>query len=76
MKPTTYFFFSVLVLLLIVDAVDSSAQEKYGENQPFSSYWFIDELLEWGEKSSDFEIISVAKDGTKSGVRKGKIFRE
>ena len=25
----------------------SFAQGKYGEYQPYSSYWFIDELLEW-----------------------------
>lgn len=39
------FVFSVLVFTIFITS--SFAQVKYGEHQPYASYWFINELLEW-----------------------------
>ncbi|MCU4176624.1 GH85 family endohexosaminidase C-terminal domain-containing protein [Carboxylicivirga sp. N1Y90] len=97
-----------LILLFVGTIMRVDAQSKYGEHQPYSSYWFIDELLKWdpetdsdasvyqikgkdkiwlgkttssdyyiaslekeeNQKESIIQVISVAKDGSKSKASK------
>lgn len=41
--------FSVFVFTIFI--ANSFAQQNYGEHQPYSSYWFINELLEWNPET-------------------------
>lgn len=38
-------YFKILILIFVCQY--AVAQKDFGEHQPFSSYWFINELLEW-----------------------------
>lgn len=68
LKPKTqkmklrYLYFVALTLILSSVFAGISAQEKYGAHQPYSSYWFIDELLEWNpetDSDSKFNVSNV-----------------
>jgi len=51
LKPVKLLF---LLIALGNFFTDVNAQIKYGEHQPYSSYWFIDEFLKWNpETDSD-----------------------
>ncbi|MEP2280518.1 hypothetical protein [Maribacter sp.] len=56
---------AILIYLVIIGfATKGHAQkEQYGENQPYSSYWFVEELLKWSaneDAESKFNISHVA----------------
>lgn len=39
---------SILICLIVIFIYNSSyAQKAYGKHQPYASYWFIEELLQW-----------------------------
>lgn len=42
-----------LICLMIISFVTNgyTQEEDYGDNQPYSSYWFVDELLQWSAES-------------------------
>ncbi|RED47450.1 endo-beta-N-acetylglucosaminidase [Seonamhaeicola aphaedonensis] len=42
-----------LIILLIFVCQYAVAQKDFGKYQPFSSYWFIDELLEWNPREDN-----------------------
>lgn len=45
--------FIVSVLIASQFCTNSYAQKKYGEHQPYSSFWFIDELLQWDSSTDE-----------------------
>ncbi len=51
LKSLKFLFF---LFALVIFFTNGNAQIKYGEHQPYSSYWFIDEFLNWNpETDSD-----------------------
>ena len=57
-KVTVYF-----VILFFWCGFNIKAQEQeYGKNQPYSSYWFVHELLEWSpenDREAKFNVSSI-----------------
>ncbi|TDT40427.1 endo-beta-N-acetylglucosaminidase D [Maribacter spongiicola] len=56
---------AVLIGLVIVGFVTNgyTQENQYGDNQPYSSYWFVEELLQWSpesDKDAKFNISQVA----------------
>ncbi|WP_405413861.1 endo-beta-N-acetylglucosaminidase [Maribacter sp. Asnod1-A12] len=56
---------AILICLVIIGFATKghTQKEQYGDNQPYSSYWFVDELLQWSaesEKDAKFNISQVA----------------
>lgn len=53
----------LLCLLVLSFVVESNAQKsEYGDNQPYSSFWFVNELLRWSpekDKEAQFNISHV-----------------
>lgn len=52
-----------LVLGLSLASLSSFSQEKYASHQPYASYWFIEQLLEWNmeaDPSAKFNVSHVA----------------
>ena len=56
---------AILICLVIIGFATKghTQKEQYGENQPYSSYWFVEELLQWSpesDKDAKFNISQVA----------------
>ncbi|WP_324026043.1 hypothetical protein QSV08_01800 [Maribacter sp. BPC-D8] len=55
----------ILIGLVIIGFATKghTQEEQYGDNQPYSSYWFVEELLQWSaesDKEAKFNISQVA----------------
>ncbi|WP_405396180.1 endo-beta-N-acetylglucosaminidase [Maribacter sp. Asnod2-G09] len=56
---------AILICLVIIGFATKghTQEEQYGDNQPYSSYWFVEELLQWSsesDKDAKFNISQVA----------------
>ncbi|WP_157483946.1 endo-beta-N-acetylglucosaminidase [Maribacter hydrothermalis] len=53
----------ICLVFLSVGIMGYAQEEQYGDNQPYSSYWFVKELLQWSpesDKDAKFNISQVA----------------
>lgn len=53
----------ICLTVLVVGAKINAQGVQYGDNQPYSSYWFVEELLQWSvesDKEAKFNISQVA----------------
>ena len=54
---------SVLACVVIISflATGSAQNEQYGEKQPYSSYWFVEELLKWSPENDVESLFNISQ---------------